>query len=79
MVETKFGGDAGKVSPTQEDKYRRPIIPSRNDVESNVNNNSFDSASSHVIPSVPINPFLTFLPFLVGPLRNSKHAEGIPV
>ena len=64
MVESKFGGDAEKVSPSnQEDKYRPLIIPSKNDLESNMKN---DSVLSHITPT--IHPFLSFLPYLVDPV-----------
>ena len=38
-------------------------------MESNFDNESFGSTSSHVIPPVKIHPFSTFLPFLIDPLR----------
>ena len=37
IVESKFGGDEEKVSPSnQEDKYRPLIIPTQNDLEYNM-------------------------------------------
>ena len=62
MVESNFGNDAEKVK--SEDNYRPHIIPSKDDVESTVND-SFDFAS-HFTP--PIHPFLSFPPHLVDPI-----------
>ena len=60
VVESSFGNDAEKVK--SEDKYRPPIVPSKEDVESN-SNDSDDSASNYFTHS-----FLSFPPYLVDPM-----------
>ena len=62
VVGSNFGNDAEKVK--SEDKFFPQIIPSKDDVESTVND-SFDFAS-HFTP--PIHPFLSFPPYLVDPM-----------